>query len=175
MRIEKFSILIFITIVGLCSCHRTRPQSPSNKHKSTDSESVALLLLNQRMAESADTELASFVKKTQLPFVWHESNIWTYCKQAEQQSKTDLFKTGDKVWVDWQSYSLDSVKIEDNSCEIEVGKAPLQAIDMALSCMTEGQHLTAVAPWYLCYGSTGANRVGPYKNIRIEITTKNKR
>ena len=127
------------------------------------------------MAEAADTELASFVEKTQLPFVWQESHIWTCCKQTEEQVGADRLKAGDKVWLDWQTYSLDSVKIEDNSCELEVGKAALQALDIALESMSENQHCTVIAPWYLCYGSTGSKRVGPYKNIRIEITTKNKR
>lgn len=168
----RYLPICLIIIFSIVSCNRTRPQTPSNKHEAKDSETVSLLLLNQRMAEAADSELSDFVKASQLPFKPDESHLWLYCND---ENRAEVLKTGDRIWVDWQTFSLDSIKIEDVSAEIEVGKSPLRALDIALGNMSENEHCTIIAPWYMCYGSTGSNKAGAYKNIRIEITTKNKR
>lgn len=172
---------VFIIVASLLltmGCTRTKPQSPSNKHSDTDSAAVALMMLNLKMAEAADAELVRWVRSTenravsadgeessQLPYALTQWGCWY--RLLHKTTEVPLTQ-GKTVTIHQQIYTLQGTLLLDSEETIEVGKRQvLQAVEQMLLLMHDKEQVEIIAPWYMGYGSTEAEGVIPYTNLRI--------
>ncbi|MBQ7191469.1 MAG: FKBP-type peptidyl-prolyl cis-trans isomerase [Paludibacteraceae bacterium] len=159
-------VLTLTLVIALSACSKTQPQQPirhnRQEHK-TDDNVLALIELNQRMAQEADRQLMHYAKAG---YVQMENGCWI---KGLTHNKQPL-KEGETVQAHIRTYLLDNTLVEDRHTSLTCGKE--QEIEAVADILSEMQHLTAVsiiAPWYKAYGTTGSTDIPPYTNIRVEL------
>lgn len=165
-------LIIICFVLSLIGCSRTKPQSPSNRRvESKDSASIALVLMNQRLAQQADKEILDYIKSfNQEQYTLMETGYW-YKK---------LNRTDGDVIINGKEIDLRIImsELNDNRMLTDIRKYQkvsesqmLFAIWETLLQMHLGEHAVLIVPWYAAYGSTGCSDVPPYTNLKIEIIT----
>ena len=160
-------ILIFILLSVLCGCHRTKPQSPSNRYHKSDTLGVGMVLLNQRLAEEADVELRKYVKTKGLnDLQLTETGVW----YKQEMVKTSRLKKGDVITLSYAISTLQDSLLLNTEQVVTVGKREtIAAIDDMLYELGRGERVEMLVPWHQAYGATGNKYVPAYTNIKIEL------
>lgn len=154
-------------VLVLSACNRTKPQSPSNKTQEDDSLKVALVLLNQQLANHTDNQLTQMVKESGQPFVLAPNHCW-YIKT--EHTDKPLVRKGETLSLQILTYTLDSVLLYDEEITVEVGKQQtIEAVDMVLPMLNHEESAMVLAPWYKAYGSSGNAVVEPYTDLLLYI------
>lgn len=165
----KRLILYILCAVLCCSCHKTMPQSPSNKVEKTDTIGQALMELNFRLSEEADREITAYVKAASVAYAQHELGFW-YRKLNQTEGRR--YTHGNVVDLQLQFYTLDGKKLLDSEETICIGKRETAwCIDWALELTNEGEALEIISPWYAAFGPTGNDFVPAYTNVKIIVQT----
>ena len=170
---NKLPYIFMACVLLLCSCNKTKPQSPSNRRSATtnDSAATALVLTQQRLAEEADRVILQYVKKHgEGQYVMAADGYW-YKKILKTQAE-DIVK-GSKLDLREIIYRFESNEmIIDNREEITMNSEQmLLPVWETLQTMHYGEQAELLIPWYAGYGATGTALVEPYTNLRIIIET----
>lgn len=168
--IRIYILLITISLICGVGCNRTKPQSPSNRYSLShqDTTSIALVLINQQLAQEADKEIMNYVKEHGTEqYVLDASGYW-----ARKILKTgnQKIQKGDELDLRIVLFSVDGTMLSDSRGVKKVTDAEmlLPVLEM-LQLMNIGEQAELIVPWYAAYGSTGCREVPPYTNLRIEI------
>lgn len=167
----KRSILLLLCVIVCCSCHKTQPQSPSNKTIKKDSTELALMELNFRLAEEADREITQLIKNEStdtLTYTLHEAGFWY---RYISSTKGSHFTDGNIVDIHIQIYDLENNLMLDSNEQITIGKRESAwCIDEAVKMMHQGSEMEILSPWYTGFGSTGNAYIPAYTNIKIKLS-----
>ncbi len=154
-------------------CNRTKPQSPSNRHGSSqeDSVAVAIVLMHQRMAEQADREILDYVKANNPETFAAFEFLRTWSRILV---RTDNEKITDNTPLDLRLvvYDLSGSMLFDSREQLIIKDRDfIPSVRVTLLDMNIGEQAELLTPWYAAYGSTGNADVPPYTNLRIIIET----
>ena len=166
------TIVYILTFVSLCSClascHRQRPQLPSNK-RSEDTTAVALINARRQLVEATDREITQFMTKQDSTFVLNDLGFWY---QITSRSSLPRFLNNESVELSLREYDLQGRLLSDIHTTIVIGKRQeTLVVDEALLLMRHGEKARIIAPWYLAYDQAGNDIIPPYTNLIIDIQT----
>jgi hypothetical protein len=155
----------------LIGCGHQAPQRPSQRKGQTpqaDSTQMALMSMNQQLAETADGLLYRWAQEQTEPYALYERGTWALIRSA---GDSDLpIHAGDECTLHMQVYSLAGHKYCDVERTARVGKYELPpAIDENITEWHRGARIRMAAPWYAAYGIKGTADIPPYENVIIEL------
>lgn len=164
--------LILLIGIIVMSCSNRGPQRPSHHSGHTaqaDTEAIALMTLNQRMAAEADNQLVQYIEKQSETYALHElSNAWM--RHIALGDKEDTPQKDEQWRIHIRNKSLDGQLLLDECREYTIGRNELPiCIELACEEIHHGDVLVIVAPWYSAYGMYGNEYIPPYTNVILEI------
>jgi len=164
----RTGIIIVIALL-LTACGRQSPQRPSQRKGEsvqTDTAQLALMSLNQQLAESADEQLYRWVQTQTESYALYEHGTWGTILRAGEKP----IQPGEECTVHMRVCNLDGKPYCDVEQTAHVDKYELPtAIDANITEWTHGASLKIAAPWYAAYGIKGTAQVPPYENVIIEL------
>ena len=167
-----------ITIIGLtlllAGCTHTAPQRPSQRKGASpqaDTTALAMMELNQQLAQAADDRLLRLAQAQPEPYALYERGVWAY---VEEQGDTERsVRAGEECTVRMTVYSLSGDRYTDSEITACVGKYELPAaLDENMPEWHHGARVRMFAPWYAAYGIKGEGAIPPYENVIIELEIK---
>jgi hypothetical protein len=167
-----------IAIIGLtlllAGCTHTAPQRPSQRKGASpqaDTTALAMMELNQQLAQAADEQLLRLAQAQPEPYALYERGVWAY---VEEQGDTErLVRNGEECTVRMTVYSLSGDRYTDSEITACVGKYELPAaLDDNMPEWHHGARVRMFAPWYAAYGIKGEGAIPPYENVIIELEIK---
>ena len=171
---------IIAIVLAVSGCHRTSPQSPSQRSSGTpqsDSTLIALMEVNRRMASEADKLLLhmadSLTRTTGVVYAQMSCGGWKSKRTPEERDKAMYAKTPgrqEKWRVRIRTFHLDGRLATDTESEYAVRRYELPiVVEEAIEDMHSGEHTTVLSPWYCAYGVHGNDFIAPYENVIIEV------
>lgn len=163
---------IICLVLLLAACTGQGPQRPSQRKgqaPEADSSALALLALNQKMAQAADEQLAGLVKAQEESYALYEGNAWMHIISfGDKQTETPK---ADEEWsIRMKVYALDGQLLEDTDRTFRIMRHELPyAVDRNIDILHHGARAKIYAPWYSAFGMQGTAHVEPYENVIIEI------
>ena len=149
------------------------PQRPANRQGQSqrDSDLVAMLQVNQRMAEEADREVIRYVQTDSL-HRYAQCNQGAWVARLTEMPESEQPKMGEPILLHMLVYSIDGEDLlQDVEGEFTIGRGELPlGIEYALRELRRGEQGRILAPWHAAFGVDGADNIAPYANVRIEIT-----
>lgn len=132
---------------------------------------MALVLLNQRMAEEADKELIRYINGQTADYTLDTYGFWYRFTTRTDAPRLQKEQT---VTVQARIYTLQDRLLADIEETVVVGKKQvIPAIEQMLPLLREGESCVLLAPWYTAFGAVGSDAVAPYTNVKIELQTIN--
>lgn len=153
----------------LVGCGGKGPQRPSQRKGEsvqTDTAQLALMNMNQQLAQSADEQLYRWVQSQTEAYALYEHGTWGTVLQTGEGE----IAAGEECSVHMRIYSLAGKPYHDTEQTAHVGKYELPtAIDANITEWHHGASVKIAAPWYAAYGIRGTAQVPPYENVIIEL------
>ncbi|MBQ7210113.1 MAG: hypothetical protein IJS05_04380 [Paludibacteraceae bacterium] len=171
---KKFIGFALVCVCVMVSCHRVKPQSPSQRTSDEtttkeDSVQFATQQFNQRMAQAADDQLAAYVRNSNgdEEYALHDFGLWF---SLVKETEGEPYERQQKAAVHVVVTTLDDKPLLDIIQTITVGKSEIaRCVDFALFEMRRGEQARLLAPWYIAFGITGDLNVPPYENVKIDL------
>jgi predicted exporter len=166
---------IFIIVWLIAGCTNTAPQRPSQRKGETpkaDSTALALMELNQQMAQAADDQLHRLAQEQSEPYALYEADTWI---AILDHGATDAEhpKFGQEQTVHMRTYDLSGHLLLDSEGTYRIGAHELpQAVDANICELYPHAKARLLAPWYAAYGLQGTDYIPPYENVMIELELK---
>ena len=171
---KSLSALLLALILLLPACGKTKPQSPSNRRGETqqDTAAMALVLMNQRLAEQADKEVLEYVRQQDAPqYALANAGYWTRRLMRTDNQQIDRQATLD---IRLLIYNLQGQMLIDSRETVSIPEGNLIfPVVETLWSMNYGESAELVIPWYAAFGAAGNSFVPPYTNVKIIIETYN--
>ncbi|MBQ9439755.1 MAG: FKBP-type peptidyl-prolyl cis-trans isomerase [Paludibacteraceae bacterium] len=171
-------ISCFALLCGCKSCDkRIAPQRPSNGNE-PDSVRIAVMEGNQVLARQASEQLKMLAEQAndtlntqgEVPFTFHDNGCWIRIIENPEGPKIEQDQ---ELGIAYTLKLTDGTIAEEREMTIKAGrKQALDAIDYALTLMTEGGKAEILAPWALLYGREGTDKVPPYSQAIISLRVK---
>lgn len=156
-------------------CTPQSPQRPSQRKATApqvDSTQLALLELNQQLAEAADKQLTLLAQKQDPPYALYEGNAWGILLDPGDTDGPSP-KPNEEWTIHMRVLSLDQTVLLDSEGTYRIGKYELpQAIDANITEWHHGTRVRMLVPWYTAFGMQGKDRIPAYENVIIEIEIK---
>ena len=174
MKIERY--IGILAVLAVCAgCAQKGPQRPSQRMGQSpdpDSAALALLELNQQLAQAADEELYHIVQSLDEPYALYDSNVWMrIVDKGDEDSPTP--RSGEYREVHMRVYNLDGKLLEDTDGTYRILRHELPpGVDVNLLDLHRGAKARMYAPWYAAYGLQGTAHIPPYENVIIDIELK---
>lgn len=158
----------------IAGCSNTAPQRPSQRKgeaPKADSTALALMELNQQMAQAADEQLHCFAQEQNEPYALYERGVWAYV--MDKGDTEHPVRTGEECRLQMTVYSLSGKQYTDSDITVRIGKYELPAaVDENITEWHHGAHVRMFAPWYAAYGIQGTDYIPPYENVIIELNIR---
>ena len=165
--------LYIVCLLALVSCGTDPgPQRPANREGTTqrDSDLMAMLEVNQRMASEADREVISYVQADTV-HRYAQCHLGAWVTHVTRLPESEPPKMGEVVQVKMLIKTLSGELLRDVEGEYTLGKGELPlGIEYAIRELNRGEEGLILAPWHAAFGVDGEDNIGPYTNVRIEIT-----
>lgn len=148
------------------------PQRPANREGETqrDSDLMAMLQVNQRMAAEADREVMIYIQADTV-HRYAQCNHGAWVTHITKVPDSEQPKMGETVQIQMQIKTLSGQLLQDVAGEYTLGKGELPlGIEYAIRELNRGEEGVIIAPWHAAFGMDGEDNIGPYTNVRIEIT-----
>jgi hypothetical protein len=162
--------IVFIALL-FAACNSQAPQRPSQRTSRApepDSAALALLTLNQQLAQSADEQLLQLVQSLDEPYALYEGGVWMRIINRGDET-VPAPKTGEEHIVRMRVYTLNGQLLEDSEGSYCIQKHELPpAVDMHICELHAGGKARMYAPWYSAFGLKGTDHIPPYENVIIE-------
>jgi len=176
MRKRKSVHLLIVLIAAMTvGCGGRGPQRPSFRSGSepeVDSAQLALMALNQHLAQTADQEVRIKAQAQEEQYALYESGAWGHVFDYGNTSGPSP-QRGETWTVHMRVYSLDGKLYSDIIQEMPIGQYELPlAIEASISEWHRGARVRMIAPWYAAYGMQGKEGVPPYENVIIDFELK---
>ena len=167
----------WITIIGvalLAGCSNTAPQRPSQRKGESpkaDTTALALMEMNQQLAQAADDCLLHLAQAQPETYALYERGVW-----ASIEDKGDMGKPvtqGEECTLLMKVLSLSGELYMDSEVTARIGKYELPAgVDDNITEWHHGARVRMFVPWYAAYGIKGTDHIPPYENIVIELNIR---
>ena len=171
----RSKLLIVCMLCLLAGCAGRGPQRPSQRKSQTpeaDTSALALLALNQKMAEAADDELMQIVKAQEEHYALYEGNAWIHIISFGDK-ETESPKANEEWSMRMRVYDLNGRLLEDADRTFRIMRHELPyAVDLNIDILHHGAKAKMYAPWYSAFGVQGTEHVAPYENVIIEIEVR---
>ena len=162
------TIIIALLIAG---CSNTAPQRPSQRKgdaPKTDSTALALMELNQQLAQTADEQLYRLVQEQNEPYALYERGVWAYVVDKGNTEQPVL--SNEECRLHMTVLSLSGKQYTDSDLTARIGKYELPAaVEENITEWYHGAQVRMFAPWYAAYGIKGTEYIPPYENVIIEL------
>ena len=166
---------ILVFVLALTACHPQGPQRPSRRMgqaPQADSAQLALLTLNQQLAETADETLYRLAQAQEESYALYENGTWVHLIDTGDATR-GVPAGGEECTVHMRIYSLEGRLYSDIEQTAHAGKYELpSAVDANIFEWSHGAKARLLAPWYAAYGIKGTDEIPPYENVIIEIELK---
>ena len=170
-RMKNIHYSLFI-VLFLVACGHQAPQTPSQRKgqvPQVDSTALALLQLNQQLAEAADRELTSLAQAQDSTFALYEAGTWMHIVSKGDET-TSTPQPNEEWTIHMRVYDLAMNLLVDSEATYRIGKKELpQAVEDNIGELHHGAQARLLAPWYTAFGLRGAEHVPPYENVIIDI------
>ena len=162
---------LFITLC-LVACTHQAPQTPSQRKgraPQVDSAQLALLQLNQQLAEAADRELTALAQQQDSAFALYDAGTWMHIScLGDETSQTP--QANEEWTIRMRIYDLKMHLLEDSEASYRIGKKELpQAVEENIGDLHHGAQARLLAPWYTAFGLRGSEHIPPYENVIIDL------
>lgn len=162
-------------VVLLVACSQVNPQKPSQRMgsaPSVDSTQLALLEMNQQLAQAADKQLTQVAQELEGNYALYDSNVWMRILSRGDESTAKPME--DEEWtVHMRVYTLSERLLVDSEASYRIGKHELpDAVETVIGELHHGAQARLLAPWYAAFGMKGTEQVPPYENVIIEIEVR---
>lgn len=181
-------IFLLPIILLAAACHKTAPQRPTRLHenKNEDTTLVAMMTMNERMANAADRKVLSHIRAlcqeegVSLEERWTrlDGGAWLRRVTADEAAIYEDYTAvqKDEKWLVHLGISnLDGETLADRDIQATIGRQELPpAVEEVIQEMHEGETRVVIAPWYAAYGPVGDTAIRGYENVQIEICVRQK-
>lgn len=163
------SILLFVLLFAACGGQAPqRPSQRTGRAPEPDSASLALLTLNQQLAQSADEQLMQLVQTLDEGYALYEGGVWMHIIDRGDES-SPAPQPGEERTVHMRVYTLGGQLLEDSEGTYRIMKHELPpAVDMHISELHTKGTARMYVPWYSAFGLQGTDHIPPYENVIIE-------
>ncbi|MBN2766179.1 MAG: hypothetical protein JXR27_07360 [Paludibacteraceae bacterium] len=163
-----YSLIFFVTILS-GSCVKQQPQLPANKSIATDSSTLILQQLNEKLIEAEDSLLTQYVAGQTEKYEKSENGYWFRIIKIENK------KLSENREVSYSIYSLENELLISDKKTILPGKKELiSAIDHFVFMHPHVSHASLIIPWYQAYGVRGqAPKINAYQSVKAKISIIN--
>jgi predicted small lipoprotein YifL len=162
-----------LSIVLLAGCGGKGPQIPSQRKGQEprgDSTALAMLELNMRLAQAADTELTRLATAQDDSYALYDANVWIH---FIDRGDTDTDYSGPTRTLRMRTYTLDGKLLTDSEGTYTLGKNELPGgVEWNIKEFHPGSRVRMFVPWYMAYGQQGTEHIPPYENVMIELEMK---
>ena len=159
-------------VVMFVACGHQAPQTPSQRKgqvPQVDSAQLALLQLNQQLAEAADRELTSLAQAQDSAFALYEAGTWMHIISHGDET-TPSPQPNEEWTIRMRVYDLQMHLLVDSEASYRIGKKELpQAVEENIGELHHGAQARLLAPWYTAFGLRGTDHIPPYENVIIDI------
>ncbi len=168
----NFQLSTIALILAFAGCTPQAPQRPSQRSGQTspsDSITLAMVELHQRLADAADIELNRYIKEH--PGQWFSQDDGSWWMRLQVTGDRQQV-TGDKLQIRLITRDLEGKLLSDVEGEYELGKCQLpEAVEsvITLNFKLSTFNFKVLAPWYVAYGSQGNDAIPGYQNVIIEV------
>ena len=156
----------------MVSCAQQGPQRPTQRKSSgpqVDSAQLALMALNQQLAESADEQIYRAMQEQEEPYALYEGGAWVTILH-KGNTHADRLKQGDECAIHMQVLSLAGKLYQDTQQTICIGKhETLAVIEENIPEWHRGARVQMYVPWYSAFGIQGTAQIPPYENVIIVL------
>lgn len=173
----KHARYIGLMAIALCACRPSMPpQRPANMASETeikaDSDMMALMNINQRLAGEADREINAYIRQDSThTYAQTDKGAWI-CRTVKHP-EGEHPKMGEEWPVHMLVRTMQGELLQDIEGIMTIGSSQLPlGIEMAIREMYHHEEGIILAPWYAAWGVDGYDNIKPYTNLKIEITTK---
>ena len=165
-------VLVLLACVG---CSQQAPQRPSRRMGQTpvvDSATIALMELNQRLAQAADEQIAQLAQAQEEPYALYEANAWMHIFDHGDET-SQLPSKNEPMSIHLRVMNLDERLLMDSEGTYTLGKRELPiAVEENIGELYHGGKARLYVPWYSAYGLQGTATIPPYENVIIDIELK---
>lgn len=166
------SIVVFLLLAVMAGCGHQAPQTPSQRKgqaPQVDSAALALLQLNQQLAEAADRELTLLAQQQDSAFALYEAGTWMHIVSLGDET-TPTPQSNEEWTIRLRVYDLQMHLLVDSEASYRIGKKELpQAVEENIGELHHGAQARLLAPWYTAFGLRGTDHIPPYENVIIDI------
>ena len=170
MIVDRFWLIGLVVL--LVSCGGKGPQIPSKRSNEpilVDSTALALMEMNQQLAQAADEQLMKLAMSQDEPYALYEAHTWIHIIDRGDTDRPAP-KYGQVCQIHTRTYDLNGTLLLDAEGTYTRGKNELPpALDRNIGELHPGGKARMYAPWYSAYGITGKGNIPPYENVIIEI------
>ena len=157
---RKYGWIIIVALL-VAGCNGTAPQRPSQRKgeaPKADSTAIALMEMNQQLAQAADEQLHHLALQQEDPYALYERGVWAYVVEKGDTDQPVL--AGEECLL-------------DSDLTARIGKYELPAaVDENITEWNHGAKVRMLAPWYAAYGIKGTDYIPPYENVIIELNIR---
>ena len=161
-------------MVLLAGCTNTAPQRPSQRKgevPKADTTALALMEMNQQLAQAADDRLLHLAQSLPESYALYERGTWAYVIDKGNTDHPVL--SGEECRLHMTVLSLSEKKYTDSDLTVRIGKYELPAaVDENITEWHHGAQVRILAPWYAAYGIKGTEHIPPYENVIIELNIR---
>ena len=157
---------------GFTSCKKQAPQVPSNKVVIDNSDTKALLEINQHLAKCEDSLVEVFAHKKDKAFIKNELGFWY---KIDKPGKGEKITNKSACTLIFQVRLLNGKMVEKGKKQIVIGKKQIVlGLEEGLKLLNHGDSASFIIPWYLGYGMNGHKpKIAAYTSIIYEIKVEN--
>lgn len=166
------SIIIASLLTVLTACGGQAPQRPSQRKSAVpqaDTAALALMEMNQQLAEAADEQLYRYAQAQPESYALYEQGTWVHMFDSGDAQRGTI-QAGEECTLHLRISSLNGKLYSDAEQTARAGKYELPAaIDENITEWRHEAQMRLLAPWYAAYGIKGKGNIPPYENIVIDL------
>ncbi len=170
----NFQLSTIALILAFAGCTPQAPQRPSQRSGQTspsDSITLAMVELHQRLADAADIELNRYIKEHPGQWFSQDDGSW-WMRQRGGEADRQKGGEAERLQIRLITRDLEGKLLSDVEGEYELGKCQLpEAVEsvITLNFKLSTFNFKVLAPWYVAYGSQGNDAIPGYQNVIIEV------
>lgn len=165
----------------IMGCARTAPQKPSQRNgvraeAAADTAAMALLTMNQRLADAADREVLRRVQQAQASgaeenaLVYSQNEVGAWERWIVRSHEGECPKKDEEWTLHMVVSSLDGQMLLDSEATYRIGREEMpRAVEEAISEAHHGDEVEIICPWYTAYGAVGNEYIEAYQNVIITV------
>ncbi len=165
----QLSTIALLVAMTACSIAPQRPSQRSGQATEPDSVTLAMVELNQQLAEAADRELINYIRNH--AGRWFEQEDGSWC-EPDTIPLNYAYSPERPIALHLITRDLNDKMLSDVQGHYQLGKCQLpMAVEnfITLNYQRSTINFKVLAPYYAAYGSQGTEQIPPFTNVLIEV------